>query len=344
MEDLLRPKSSYEKINYSLRPAKNIERKMFCEALTRLSLIQNINKYRYIGFGSTYFTDFVLLHKLFGITDLISIEKDKSNEDRFEFNKPYSCIDMIFENSHDALTKITNWNKPCILWLDYDQRLDSNMLDDIRTFFSSASAGSMFIVTVSVKPDGFDKNTEGDLINPDHKKINEVRIEKLKQRLLGERLPYEVDELNLGASEFPKISYEMINNEIISACDERNGGLSQKKKLHYKQLFHIHYDDGTNMLTVGGLLFDNALRGKVDEMNFKSLDFVREKEDPFTIDVPLLTYKEIRILDSLLPKKTKKRSPSKKKSVIQKPPLTEEDIKKYSKIYRYFPNFAESNL
>lgn len=116
-----RHRSSYEKINYSLRPAKNIERKMLCEVITRLSLIQSIEKYRYIGFGSPYFTDFVLLHKMFGINDLISIEKDKFNEARFIFNKPYSCIDMMFEDSHDALKKIKNWKKPTILWLDYDQ-------------------------------------------------------------------------------------------------------------------------------------------------------------------------------------------------------------------------------
>jgi hypothetical protein len=347
MDDLLRPKSSYEKINYSLRPAKNIERKMFCEAITRLSLIQNLDKYRYIGFGSTYFTDFVLLHKLFGITDLISIEKDKFNKDRFEFNKPYSCIDMIFENSHDALTKITNWGKPCILWLDYDQRLDSNMLDDIRTFFSSASAGSMFIVTVSVKPDDFDTSGDGELINTENKTINQIRLEKFKNRFLSARLPYEIDELTLGASEFPKITYKMIDNEIIDARDKRNGGLPKNKQLHYKQIFHFLYNDGTLMLTVGGLLYNDALQNKVDEMKFKSLDFVREKEDPFFIEVPRLTYKEIRVLDSLLPKKTNsqnKISFKKKKREIKKPPLNDEDIKNYSKIYRYFPSFAESNL
>ena len=347
MEDISRPKSSYEKINYSLRPAKNIERKMLCEVITRLSLIQSIEKYRYIGFGSPYFTDFVLLHKMFGIIDLISIEKDKFNEERFVFNKPYSCIEMMFEDSHDALTKITSWKKPTILWLDYDQRLDSNMLDDIGVFYSLACSGSMFIVTVSVKPDDFEKDDEGDIIIPKDKSIKQIRLEKFKTRISGSRLPYEIDDLNLGVEEFPKIVYKIINNEIHTALGERNGGLSAKEKLEYKQLFNFLYNDGTLMLTIGGIIFNEKQKDKVNEMNFPSFDFVKEREEFYTIKVPSLTFKEIRYLDSFLPKKAGKQtknSNQERKDKIEKMPLEIEDINDYTKIYRYFPNFAESNL
>jgi len=311
MEDL-RPKSSYEKINYSLRPSKNIERKMLCEVIARLSLIYSIEKYRYIGFGSPYFTDFVLLHKMFGINDLISIEKDKFNEDRFVFNKPYLCIEMMFEDSHEALKKIKDWNKPSILWLDYDQRLDSKMLDDTTTFFSLASPGSMFIITINVKPDDFEKDEDGDLIIPENKSIKQIRLEKFKNRILGSRLPYEIDDLNLGAVEFPKLIYKIITNEIINARDDRNGGLRQQEKLQYKQLFNFLYDDGTLMLTVGGIIYNEKQRVRIEEMNLSYFDFIRETEDSYFIKVPRLTFKEIRALDTFLPKK----HDSKKKGII----------------------------
>lgn len=110
-------RSSYEKINYSLRPAKNIERKMLCETLQRLSFIQKLEKYRYIGFGSTYFSDFNLLHRLLGISKMISIEKDKKNKDRFEFNKPFSCIEMKFGSSNEVLPML-KWKEPSIVWVD----------------------------------------------------------------------------------------------------------------------------------------------------------------------------------------------------------------------------------
>ena len=55
---------SYESVNYVLRPAKNIERKMFCEAFRRLAEFGRVDSYRYVGFGSTFFSDFSLVTAL----------------------------------------------------------------------------------------------------------------------------------------------------------------------------------------------------------------------------------------------------------------------------------------
>lgn len=62
---------SYRIINYPLRPAKAIERRMLCAAFERLHPFQRIERYRYVGFGSIYFSDFQLLHRQLGITDML---------------------------------------------------------------------------------------------------------------------------------------------------------------------------------------------------------------------------------------------------------------------------------
>ena len=73
---------SYEKINYLLRPNKSVERKMVCEMLAGISSVKDLSAYQYIGFGSTYFADFSLFHRSFGITKMISIEgKNKRSSD-----------------------------------------------------------------------------------------------------------------------------------------------------------------------------------------------------------------------------------------------------------------------
>lgn len=79
---------SYRIINYALRPAKAIERRMLCAALAGLHRFQRIEDYRYIGFGSIYFSDFQLLHRELGISDMLSIEKDVAAEACFRFNLP----------------------------------------------------------------------------------------------------------------------------------------------------------------------------------------------------------------------------------------------------------------
>src|SRR5437588_11821501 len=98
---------SGEKIDYNLRPAKQIERKMLCEAFRRLSAFDLIESYRYVGLGSFYFADFVLIHRLLGITNLVSIEAEGSKAQRFRFNRPYDCVKLRFDHSTIILLALT---------------------------------------------------------------------------------------------------------------------------------------------------------------------------------------------------------------------------------------------
>ena len=75
---------SYEEINYAIRPAKCIERKMLCEAFRKLSVFGDVKNYRYIGFGSPFFNDFYLFHKNLSINNMICIEKHEEDKERFE--------------------------------------------------------------------------------------------------------------------------------------------------------------------------------------------------------------------------------------------------------------------
>src|SRR4051812_32120603 len=111
---------SYERINYALRPAKSVERKMMVEAFRRLSEFRLVDTYRYIGFGSTYFADFQLIHKSLNIQAMKSIERDVENRARFEFNKPFRCIEMEFGESNLVLPTLPWADIPTIAWLDYD--------------------------------------------------------------------------------------------------------------------------------------------------------------------------------------------------------------------------------
>lgn len=96
---------SSKSVNYTIRPCKSIERKMMCEMISRLTMFDYVKNYRYIGMGAKYFVDFSLLHKKFGISDMYSMEinSTEKNKKRFEFNKPFNCIKMMFGNASDIL-------------------------------------------------------------------------------------------------------------------------------------------------------------------------------------------------------------------------------------------------
>ena len=51
-------------INYQLRPAKSVERKMICSLIRQIQLSGGLTDFRYIGMGAKYFVDFMLIQHL----------------------------------------------------------------------------------------------------------------------------------------------------------------------------------------------------------------------------------------------------------------------------------------
>lgn len=313
--------TSYEKINYNLRPAKSIERKMLCEAFRKLSNFSDLTKYRYVGFGSTFFTDFSLIHKSLGLTDLISIEKEDKDKSRFEFNCPYKCISLCFGDSNDVLPTIS-WAKKTILWLDYDYSLKDSMLTDVGTFISRAQTGSIILLTMDVTPDSLPE-----------KKGDKTRYAQLAERINKAKISIGVEEKDLDKENYPRVCYNIVNNEIDEVLAIRNGGLGKKLKLVYKQLFNFLYKDGSSpMLSVGGIIYSNNDKDKITKCNFEGLKFIKPEQKeykPYKINVPNLTFSEMHYLDK-----------NKEKLSF----LSSELIKEYGEIYRYFPNFVEAEM
>ena len=316
---------SFEKINYSLRPAKSIERKMLCETFHRLSEFGLVNTYRYIGFGSTYFTDFRMVHKTLGISTLISIERAGGKRERFDFNKPYNCIQMEYGESNDILPSLEWDSIRTILWLDYDGMLTSSVLTDIKHFCSKACPGSLLIASVNSQPETYDSDEEGD-----------YRLDKLRERVGNEKVPATIREKNLSKWGLANVSCKIILNEIKETLKERNGGRAKGAKLQYHQLFNFHYADNAKMLTTGGLIYDEGQQGNISKGAFDTLEFVRSDEASYLIEVPILTFKELRHLDAQLPKDSDE--------LPKCGGVPEKHLKRYRAVYRYFPTFTETEM
>ncbi len=309
---------SSEKINYSIRPSKCIERKMICESLQRLREFVSLDKYRYIGFGAIYFSDFLLFHKELGISNMISIESDISKAGRYEFNNPLNCIKIEFGSSSDVLTSLS-WgeNDNDIIWLDYDECFQSYMLEDLEYILSNISSGSAFILT-------FNKSIgkEGE------------RLKYLRESF-GNRVPLHVSEKDLTQKNSHSVIRNMVNEVILKTLSERNAGIEKDMKYSYEQLFYFTYKDGAPMMTLGGVILQEKDRSKFNKCSFDNLSFVTfsEKDKPYNIEMPCLTFKEISSIN--------KKLPCKDLSEIDVPCISEKDIANYVKLYKYFPYFME---
>ena len=329
----LRP-PSYQKINYALRPAKAIERRMLCDVFSRLYPFQSVHSFGYVGFGSVYFSDFYLLHRFLGITKLVSIERDVDNAQRFRNNIPFGCIELRFCHSSVALPEL-DWTQRQIVWLDYDNGLELDVLADIATVVSKAVSGSFMVVSVNAHPvnepameqrNAIERRNELPFSLPDY------RLEQLKNAL-AEKVPRTVEGRQLNGEGLANVLRQIILNEIESALAIRNAILPAEEKYSFRQIVHFHYRDGARMLTVGGILYQLKDLDTLNSCCFDELPFVRQEDSAFGIVVPCLTPNELRYLNATLPVAGG--------AELEARGIPISDIEHYKNLYRYFPAFTE---
>ena len=245
------------------------------------------------------------------------MEKDTINEKRFQFNKPYNCITLMFGKSNDLLPTL-NWDIKTIIWLDYDNPLNESVLTDVAFVSTHAAPGSILIVTVDARSAD----------------VNE-RINTLKSTFEEKKLPPNLTEKSLAKWGTADVYRQIIDNEIKEKISIRNGTRMPGTEFNYKQLFNFHYADRAMMLTVGGIIYDESQEPSVAKCSFESFNFVKTGNEAFSIEVPTLTLKEMRHLDKQLP--------CKELSKIESPSIPEGDIHRYAQLYRYFPTFVDAD-
>lgn len=312
---------SDQKINYQVRPAKSIERKMLCDLIREMQLIRADDEMRYIGLGAKYFTDFLLLHNEFGVTDMISIEAEKERQIRYDFNKPLKCIQMWYGTTNEILPQIEGFDeKMNLIWLDYDNAFDDTMLIDIETICRNIDVGSMFFISCNYSFKGG---------------IPSEKMESFKNSV-GDYFDDTIEKKYYSTKKIPIIIKKLIDTQIYNVIEMRNR--LDQRNLEYLQLLFLTYKDGAPMMTIGGVLVDNELKIKIANRKlYEKYLFTSCDETIFAIDIPKLTNKEIQlILENIPISKDEFECDEEKFHGIQY-----EEICKFEKIYRYYPYYSE---
>jgi hypothetical protein len=333
-------KASYHSVHYLLRPAKNIQRKMLCQLFQRLGRYHRIEDYRYVGFGSVYFGDFVLFHRALGISHMTTIEGNAADEERFRFNAPFKCIDFLFGRSSEKLDAVSWDDRPTIVWLDYDYGLEESVLFDVKLAVRRAQPLSVFLITIDGEQKTLGKPylSNGEEVAIGGDQFRELGPkEKLVAKLGSGASVYLPDNVDLRGDGLCDAYRLTITNAVQAALAERNQGLSERKRLRFVQLVNFRYADGNEMMTWGGVLVEEGheLEQALAQADISTLDFVKAGSDPFVIAAPKLTFKEIRELNKHMPAISAADVPL---------PLLQEDIEDYMKVYRYFPSFTEAEV
>jgi hypothetical protein len=305
---------SYRKVPYDLRTAKQVERRMIVDTL--LLLAEGgfpIRDYQYTGFGSIFFVDFILVHKLLGIRRMLTVERDTGIRKRVAFNKPFAEVTVAMKKAEDVIPKLDRDQKT-ILWLDYDFRLNKAAADDVSLAAFVLATGSILMVTVDVKPPpGTGGPSEWHASYEDQ---------------VGRFLDFAWTAEQFAQTQLPNTNAQILFNAIRS-------GLSARPTTRFIPLFNFLYADGHPMLTVGGMIGTEADADRVGGCNFSRAPFIRRdtRLQPYEIKVPILTRKERSVLDHHMPCADGWRP--------KEFEIPVEDVTCYRDLYRYFPAYAE---
>jgi hypothetical protein len=328
--------ATFETIDYSLRPNKNVERKLIAEALQALSPSFDLTKYRYIGLGGIWFVDFVLFHRTLRIRDMISIQEGERYADRARFNKPYGCIQVRTGVSTTELARLLPADKPVLVWMDYDSMLAGPVLKDIPITCESLKSGDIVLFTVNAdhRRQLANQKAKGGVV------LDRKVVLSSLLKIPVSRIPDEAVE----ADGFPPFVATALFGRMKSGTRIASGGA-----LKFVPLFNFKYADGATMITIGGMIVNAADEVRLNDSGLLTRDpitglrvlpFVTQEEQ-FAVRVPLLTHREKLVIDRLLP-----RDEEIPDETLARMHCTLEaaEVDAYRQFYRYYPSFSEMAL
>ncbi|MDP3738044.1 MAG: hypothetical protein Q8R02_11685 [Hyphomonadaceae bacterium] len=298
---------------------------MLVEVFRRLHPFGAVEDYRYVGFGSVWFSDFSLVHRTLGVTEMLSIEKAKAQKPRFDANRPFN-IKMDYRAAGDAL-KSLKWSTNHFVWLDYDGVLDTEILKDVRLVASKANSGSALIVSTQC-------NQAKEVSDADNEPSGLSATERFKQTFGNARVGANLGEEDLYGWPFGTLCKKIILEEVNDALKVRN--LGGADKLAAEVICEIDYQDGAKMTTVALLFWKTSDAAKLAACGFSSLDFLPSAGKRVFIDLPKLTARELRQLEAQLPLASGDQ--------LNLGAIPASDASKFTALYRYFPNFAVTEV
>jgi hypothetical protein len=252
---------------------------------------------------------------------MASFEADKIGYQRAKFNRPFKNIEMIEGSTHTKLSSFldrANEDKtPLINWLDYDDGLSVEALDDLRKLVAKSPTSSIILVTI---------NAQVSRLGNDPKERPEA-VNKLFDEILSEP----VTKPMCTTSAYPETLIKLLRDFAKSAFHK--SGRDGK----FLDAFQLVYEDTCPMVTVGYILADET-KARAIEKTIKSRAWTGKI--PLKIQAPHLTIKEINCIQSNLPRRTKLTRKSIKRMGFD---LKDKQIKIFEEFYKYYPSYAEIN-
>jgi len=328
---------------YQLKPNKAVDRFLLIDLLQQMRVTDwfDMSTYTYYGFGGPFLEDCRLLRRYCPEVKIASIEANKHTYLRQLFHQFGRDITLIDKNFGDFLTSFAS-NGTEIFWLDYTN-LEASRLEDFRRLINLADDGSIIKITLRAElpynPLLRDLRTWE--TEEDRDKDFKLFLQEFNDEFKGYTPP------GIGRDEFDQpmhfvtLILKMIQLTAQNALPVRAHG----------SIFHIlnaaTYSDGTQMLSVTGIVYPYEQRNKIEDC-FRSWHFFSQTWDTMhKIDVPVLSMKERLKLEKLLPVKNNTGKALLRTlgyNIDKTENSSLERLKQYAAFYKYYPYFVKIDL
>ena len=317
---------------YHLRPNKYIDRKLFGQTLLGLSRMYPISEYCYTGFGSYLFDDFKLFHETLNIDKMVSLEKDATEFERAQFNKPYKCIELIKASSTEYISELLlSDEENNVFWLDFVAPAElGTQLSDYATLLNLLNPHDIVRITLNANPDSLGKTADPNL-------VHEVRLATLRERVPDRYLLHDLSSSDVTRPNYPLTLLKILKAVTIECLEDKPPFCPN----FLLPLFSTVYADGQQMLTFTGIVLDShseesKIRSVLSEYGHNTFSW----EEPVYIEIPALSVREIEEINKLLP------SNDAQQQLMEKYPFIfsakdQRSADSYIAYYKHYPNYHQ---
>jgi hypothetical protein len=282
-----RPPRSFEKFNYLLRAAKQVERRLLVTALQQLRQGGiDIPNYTYLGFGSPFYADFGLFYRALNLRRSVCVEAQHIPL-RMKFNRPFPSVRLLMAEMSEVIPRLSRTTK-YLAWLDYDSSISDGMILDLRGVLGILARGSIVIVTADAEPRVAATREDDDIDAADVDRVLEYYRARLDAYVPG----------GVKRGDLTRLRFRGLLVRALRAlmADE----VSRRPGLHFEPLVGMSYADNAQMVSVGGVIADPAITTQIQSSGVTDLSFVRQTGSPIHISVEHLTSRERQYLEQRL--------------------------------------------
>jgi hypothetical protein len=338
---------SFKRFDYLLRTNKHIERKLVFDVLHAAARRIGLATHWYLGFGSMWFGDFRLAHRMLDINDLVSIEREAFAA-RAAFNKPYSGIVVEAGECTAVLDRLgeERWNRPLIAWMDYDGHVTRDVAANLRTILGKAQPHSVVVATVNAVRGTYRvRGTTGE-------RREETSVGVVEELLGAGTVDAKFAPtqnragvyLDVSEKLFPRALAEALLVFLASELSQA-ARVDQGQRLVFVPLFSICHRDGADMVTVGGAVARTSEVASWQECLRVTPALTDNGINPAFLELNMIpvTVKEKIALDACLP------YPLDEGDFLAQArgvglELDADELRQYRRYYRHFPVFVETPI